>query len=131
VKSYVSIVPVNELLKELKENIFPYWMNKMVDEEHGGFYGKRNGYDELEVNALKAIILNARILWTFSNAARTYNDSQYLQIADRAFHYILNYFIDSTYGGVYWMVDYEGNPIQTKKQVYAQAFAIYALAEYH
>jgi mannobiose 2-epimerase len=76
VKSYVSIVPVNELLKELKENIFPYWMNKMVDEEHGGFYGKRNGYDELEVNALKAIILNARILWTFSNAARTYNDSQ-------------------------------------------------------
>jgi mannobiose 2-epimerase len=28
------------------------------------------------------------------------------------------------------MLDYQGNPISDRKQIYAQAFAIYALAEY-
>src|SRR5690606_37426918 len=35
------------------------------------------------------------------------------------------------HGGVYWMVDYQGKPVQTKKQIYAQAFALYAFAEYY
>lgn len=130
-KPKTSIVPVDELLKELKENIFPYWMNKMVDDEHGGFYGKRNGHDALELNAPKAIILNTRILWTFANAGRTFSDQQYFEIADRAYDYIANYFFDKEFGGVYWMVDHQGNPLQAKKQVYAQAFAVYALAEYY
>lgn len=129
VKSH--LVPVEELLKELKENIFPYWINKMVDPEYGGFYGKRDGHDVLETNATKAIILNTRILWTFSNAARIFGDPTYLQIADRAYHYIIHHFIDKAQGGVYWIVDYQGKPFQTKKQVYAQAFAIYAFAEYY
>ena len=29
------------------------------------------------------------------------------------------------------MVDHKGVPVQTKKQVYAQAFGIYAFAEYY
>ena len=29
------------------------------------------------------------------------------------------------------MVDYAGNPLNTKKQIYAQAFGIYALTEYY
>jgi cellobiose epimerase len=32
---------------------------------------------------------------------------------------------------VYWMVDADGTPRDTRKHVYAQAFAIYALAEHH
>ena len=34
-------------------------------------------------------------------------------------------------GGVFWELDAEGNPINTRKQVYAQAFMIYALSEYY
>ena len=123
-------IPLDELADELKENILPYWMEKMVDHEHGGFYGRRDGYDELDKYADKGIILNTRILWTFSSAARAFDDPAYRKTADRAYHYIKEYFIDAKNGGVYWMVDYKGNPTQTKKQVYAQAFAIYALAEY-
>ncbi len=130
-KTKSQLVPVDELLKELKENIFPYWINKMVDPEYGGFYGKRDGHDVLEKNAPKAIILNTRILWTFSKAARTFNDPTYFQVADRAYHYIIHHFIDKVNGGVFWMVDYQGNPLQSKKQVYAQAFALYAFTEYY
>jgi mannobiose 2-epimerase len=85
----------------------------------------------LDKGAPKGIILNARILWTFSKAARFFKNERYLEIASRAYKYILTYFLDKKNGGVYWMVDHKGNPLHTKKQVYAQAFAIYALTEYH
>jgi len=119
-----------EFRSELLTNILPYWMNRMVDDEYGGFHGRRDGYDHLELKADKGIILNTRILWTFSHAAYMLKDSIYKRVADRAYQYITRYFIDSKFRGVYWMVNFEGSPLVTKKQVYAQAFAIYAFAEY-
>jgi cellobiose epimerase len=124
-----------EASAELTGNILPYWMNTMVDEENGGFYGRRDGYDELIKNAEKGIILNTRILWTFSHAASIVKDQKeiaaYLRIADRAYHYICKYFIDAENGGLYWMVNSEGTPTDTKKQIYAQAFGVYAFSEYY
>jgi len=119
-----------EFRSELLTNILPYWMNRMVDEEYGGFHGRRDGYDHLELKADKGIILNTRILWTFSHAAYLLKDNNYKRVADRAYQYITRYFIDSKFRGVFWMVNFEGSPLITKKQVYAQAFAIYAFAEY-
>lgn len=119
----------SELEKELMENILPYWSTKMVDNVNGGFYGRRDGFDRLEENADKAIILNTRILWTFSRAIKFSEEAR--PIADRAYHYLVEHFVDKEKGGVYWMLDYKGNPVSTKKQIYAQAFAIYALSEYH
>ena len=49
----------------------------------------------------------------------------------RAFEYIKKYFIDYEYSGFYWLLDCKGHPVDTKKQVYAVAFAIYGLSEYH
>jgi len=49
----------------------------------------------------------------------------------RAYHYFITHFTDKEHGGVYWSVDYKGNPSDRKKQVYAQSFAIYALSEYY
>lgn len=123
-----------EALRELTQNILPYWMNKMTDEKHGGFYGRRNGNDELIERSDKAVILNTRILWTFSHAYRILTDSpereHYRAIADRAFKYITENFTDTENGGLYWMVNFQGKPVYTKKQVYAQAFGIYAFTEY-
>ena len=44
--------------------------------------------------------------------------------------YIETYFLDKKYGGVYWETDSDGNVLVNKKQVYAEAFTIYAYAEY-
>jgi mannobiose 2-epimerase len=52
-------------------------------------------------------------------------------IADRAYQYISDHFIDKEQGGVYWLVDYKGKPLDPKKQVYAISFTIYALSEYY
>ena len=120
----------DEFRAELLSNILPYWMNRMVDEEHGGFYGRRDGYDHLDAKADKAIILNTRILWTFSEAAAVIDDRNFKRVADRAYQYIKRNFLDPTFYGVYWMVDFQGNAVATKKQIYGQAFAIYAFTAY-
>lgn len=117
--------------EELTGNILSFWINKMQDEENGGFYGRIDGNDALHADANKGAILNARILWTFSAAYRILKNSEYQKIAQRAFDYIKQYFIDNTYGGVYWELDYKGNPVNTKKQSYVQGFMLYGFSEYH
>lgn len=49
-----------DILANMTGNILPYWMHKMVDEERGGFYGRRDGFDNLVPDAPKGAILNAR-----------------------------------------------------------------------
>ena len=95
-----------------------------------GFYGRIDGHEHLHADAEKGAILNARILWAFSAAYRVLGDKTYLEAASRAKHYIIDYFIDPEYGGVYWSLDCNGKPLDTKKQFYAIGFAIYGMSEY-
>src|SRR5690554_5423696 len=122
---------VSELAQVLKENILPFWMDKMVDDEQGGFIGQIDGLGQRNVQADKSIILNTRILWTFSAVYQQLKEDRYKHMADRAFDYLLENFVDGQYGGVYWMLDAQGQVKDSKKQVYAQAFMIYALSEYY
>ena len=114
----------------LEQNILCFWLNKMIDHEHGGFYGRIDGKGILHPEAEKGAILNARILWSFSAAYRVLGNPEYLEACRRAYSYFIDHFIDKEYGGVYWSVDYLGNPLDTKKQFYAIGFAIYGLTEY-
>jgi mannobiose 2-epimerase len=118
-----------ELETELK-NILDYWMTYTPDHENGGFYGQVNEDNQVNPDAPKGSVLNARILWSFAAAYNLSRDERYLEIADRAYHYIAEHFVDNNHGGVYWSVDAQGNPLNTKKQVYAIAFTIYAFSEY-
>lgn len=120
-----------EFQKELTGNILPYWMNQMTDEDHGGFYGRITGNEVLMPEAEKGAVLNARILWTFSAAYRLLQQENYLATATRAKRYIIDHFYDRNYGGIYWSLDKDGKPLDTKKQIYAIGFAIYGLSEYH
>ncbi|KAI7257695.1 hypothetical protein KC345_g10730 [Hortaea werneckii] len=116
---------------ELKDNILSFWMKHTLDEEHGGFVGEIGNQMNIIEGAGKSLVLNARILWTFANAYRMYGNAEYLTMAERAHTYLLQYFADAEYGGYYWMVDAQGTPSERKKQIYGQAFAIYALSEFH
>ena len=117
--------------KELTENILPYWMEKMQDYDHEGFYGRIDGTDIIHPYANKGAILHARILWTFSAAYRILKNDKYREVAQRAFDYIVKYFIDKEYGGAYWELDYKGNPVNSKKQMYAQGFMLYGFSEFY
>lgn len=120
-----------EMQHELVCGILPFWMDKMVDEVNGGFYGRMTGKDELVCGAEKGAILNARILWTFSAAYRLLKEPGYLEMASRAKDYMIAHFYDHEFGGIYWSLDSQGKPLDTKKQIYALGFAIYGLSEYY
>lgn len=122
---------LKQIEDELNNNIMHFWMSRTLDETNGGFIGEMDYIGTINDKAAKSLVLNARILWTFSAAHRVYPNAGYLQIADRAYAYLQDAFMDRKFGGLYWMVDYAGQPIQDKKQVYGQAFVIYALSEYH
>jgi cellobiose epimerase len=116
--------------RELLGDILPFWLNHAVDHEFGGFRGQIANDLTIDPLAHKGLILNARILWTFAKAYKVYGDEVYLRTAQRAYEYLQRYFWDAEFGGVYWMVDHLGNPVETKKRIYGQAFTVYALAEY-
>ena len=115
----------------LETNILRFWQERMVDYQRGGFYGRIDGYNVLHPDAEKGAVLNARILWTFSAAARVLHNTPYRILAARAYDYLVQRFIDREQGGVYWSLNADGTPLDTKKQTYAIAFAIYGLAEYY
>jgi mannobiose 2-epimerase len=118
-------------LEELTLNILPFWAEKMPDTEHGGFYGRVDGHNRVIDDAPRGAILNARILWSFSAAFIEIRDPLYLEMASRARDYILGHFFDNIHGGTYWSLTANGEPLDTKKQIYSQAFFIYALCWHH
>lgn len=119
-----------ELSKEL-ESILSYWKQYMIDEEEGGFYGSVDNNNIADPEAVKGLVLNSRICWTFSAAYGLTKNKKHLDLATRAFEYISTHFIDRQHGGAFWSVDRKGKMAEGRKQIYGQAFCIYGLTEYY
>jgi len=120
----------SELSSELIR-ILDYWKNNTVDKVFGGFVGEIDFFNTIIPKASKGIILNTRILWSFSAASNHLKTQAYIEICDAAFTYLKTHFKDTTHKGVFWELDFKGQPINKRKQVYAQVFTIYALSEYY
>jgi len=119
-----------EVLAELKYDILEFWMKNVIDYDKGGFYGAVGGDGRPKPDAKKGVILASRILWTYSRAYIKFKDRQYLKTAELMYEYIIKHFVDKKYGGVYWMLNADGNIADPIKKFYGQAFAIYGFAEY-
>lgn len=117
-----------ELQEHLTGTILPFW-RRLQDEQNGGFYGRVDKNLAVDKTAHKGCILNSRILWTFSTAARVLDDSRWLAQARQALAFMKR-FEDEERGGVYWSVTAAGEPLDLTKHTYCQAFAIYGLAAY-
>jgi cellobiose epimerase len=118
-------------LDELDNNILPFWSERVKDESTGGFFGAFHADGTPDADAPRVLILNARLLWTFSSAYRIFGDDSYLQDAWYAYRYFMKYFWDAGHIGAYYSVNPDGTPQKDYKLVYGQAFAIYALSEFY
>ena len=52
----------------------------------------------------------------FSAAYRLLGNEEYLTTATRAKRIIIDRFYDKEFGGIYWSLDYKGNPLDTKNK---------------
>ncbi len=114
----------------LIERLIPFWAG-LRDAEHGGFYGWMDYELRVDREAVKGCILNSRILWFFSEAARLTGSETARECADHAYRFMTERCFDREHGGLYWSVTYDGRPDDTTKHTYNQAFGIYALSAYH
>lgn len=122
---------IEKIEEELLTNILPFWMAHTIDQKNGGFYGEISNDLVINPHATKGALLNARILWTYAAAYRKYKDPAYLGMAQYAYHSLIHYFWDESHAGLYWEISAEGKPINKRKQIYGQAFGIYALSEFY
>ncbi len=117
--------------KELHENILSFWIKHGQEKNGSGFYGAVDLKGNPISGAAKTSVLNARILWTFAEAAKNFKNEKYGEVADKAFKVVASNFSDKTNGGYYMSIDAKNRPLDTIKHTYAQAFVLYALSKYY
>ena len=114
----------------LTQHLMPWWDTHMVDQGQGGFYGAVDKNNTPLPHAPKFIVLNARLIWTYSACYATTQDPNHKALAQRAFEYVRQYFYDTTHGGFYTWLHPNGTVKESHKFTYGNAFVIYGLAEY-
>ncbi len=136
----------DEFQNHLWGRLIPFW-KKLRDLEYGGYYGWMDFGLKVDREAVKGCILNSRILWFFSNASLCLQregqrsnciagsvpkgEADTLQeYARQAYDFLREKCLDRQRGGVYWSLSYKGEPEDTTKHTYNQAFAVYALSSY-
>jgi len=112
-------------------HILPFWCGPALDHQQGGWMGWLSNDLQPDRTQPKGLIVNSRILWTFSAVHRVKPEALYRQMAGRAFDYVINRFWDGKDGGAFWRLDDAGRVLDDSKKIYGQAFYIYALTEFY
>ncbi|NWJ51594.1 MAG: AGE family epimerase/isomerase [Bacteroidetes bacterium] len=126
-----KILSYQDELKQELDSILTYWINRTIDNTNGGFVGRIDENEDIDHNSSKGLVLNSRLLWTFSAAYNQTKNEIYLHLAYRAYSFITIHFKDVEFGGVYWTVDADGKPLDKRKQIYGLAFCQYGLTEFY
>lgn len=119
---------------ELRGDILPFWERHVFDSK-GWMVGTVT--DDLRIldDVPRHSVIVARILWTFAAAARAETDpdlkARWLAVGEKARRVLVKRCWDTEHGGVYWNLAPDKKPLEDRKQVYAQGFALYGLAEWH
>lgn len=121
---------VEEMKAHLLNDVIPFWKG-LRDDEFGGYYGYLDYDLKLDKKAVKGCILNSRITWFFSNAYTLLKDESLLEQARHGFAFMKEHCMDKENGGIFWSMKYNGEPEDTTKHTYNQAFSIYALSSYY
>jgi mannobiose 2-epimerase len=116
---------------ELRENLLPFWRQRSEDHERGGFIAEMANDGAVRADAPSGLILNSRLLWTFSALYRQFAEPRDLELARRACATLESTFRDREHGGYLWRIAPDGRPLERTKKIYGQAFCIYALSEHH
>ncbi|WP_236973523.1 AGE family epimerase/isomerase [Membranihabitans maritimus] len=120
-----------EIENHLYDELLPFWTDRIIDKENGGYntHFDENGEDTGEDE--KSLIAQTRCLYTLSSALRSgYDKGNIDQLVRHGIDFMVSKMWDEQEGGFYWMVNRKGKVVNNKKIIYGHSFAIYALTEY-
>jgi cellobiose epimerase len=119
-------------LAELAERTLSFWLEHGPDTEFGGFHGTLNRQGNPIAPDDKGLIQQARHLWMLSTwCDRRQETASVRALAQQTYAFFRASFVDTTDGGFVFKVSRDGSRVvDPKKQLFAESYAIYALATY-
>jgi mannobiose 2-epimerase len=123
-----------ELKTQLIQKILPYWYDSGIDRKHGGYVLSDDAARKAPPATEKQLVTQTRMIWGFSQAhIKGLSDAKrnYLKAAEQGYQFLQEHFLDRENGGYYWTTDLAGKPLDQRKLVYGESFAIYGLVEYY
>jgi len=113
----------------LLENCIPFWLKNGLDHKHGGLWTSLDRKGAL-YNTDKSVWFQGRAIWMFS---RLYNTVEKREEWLSAAHLIHKFLMDHCFDQdrrMYFTVTGDGKPLQKRRYLFSETFAIIALAEY-
>lgn len=129
--SAIDILGLQEAcVRELTEEVLPFWITHGFDETHGGMYTALAEDGEL-LDSDKSIWFQGRAAWTFATAYRTVKqDPTYLAIARSCVAFLKAHAADSD-GRFFFRVTQAGEPvIKRSRYVFSELFGVAGMAAY-
>lgn len=115
--------------KELKTNILPFWLQHGLDTVNGGVYTCIDR-DGTLMDSTKSVWFQGRFGYVCALAYNSVEkNATWLAASKSCIDFIRQHCID-TDGHLFFAVTAEGNPIQKRRYVFSECFAIMAMAEY-
>lgn len=113
------------------EEILPRWLEAAATPT--GFFAPRLDRTWLPADEQRATLVSqGRLLHNFAQGWRLTDDSRYLDAVQRGGEFMARAFRDREMGGWFWSVDPDGRPLETHKDAYGHAFALFGFAHaYH
>jgi len=106
-----------------------FWSKHAPDEEYGGIFTCLDEKGEI-YNTDKSVWFQGRALWMYSRLYNTYEKrEEWLDVAKNIYRFLDNNCADES-GKMYFTVTREGKPLQKRRYVFSETFAIIGLAEY-
>lgn len=118
-----------QYLYDLTADIMPFWMRYGVDKENGGIYTCLDRTGAL-MDTTKSVWFQGRFAFVASHAYRCVEQNEDWLSAARATIDFMERCCFDTDGHMFFTVTAEGAPVQKRRYVFSECFAIMAMAEY-
>ncbi|WP_270089932.1 AGE family epimerase/isomerase [Sphingobacterium sp. SYP-B4668] len=113
---------------ELLENVLPFWLEKSLDREHGGYFTCLDREGKV-FDTDKFIWLQAREVYMFSSLYNKIEKNQaWLDAADHGAAFLLERGHDGNFNW-YFSLDVEGNPLTEPYNIFSYTFATIAFGQ--
>jgi mannose/cellobiose epimerase-like protein (N-acyl-D-glucosamine 2-epimerase family) len=122
----------NKAMVNLRDNLLPFWTRATWDHEHGGFLTRVDRSGKVIDTSEKLFIKQVRMLWSLAAAHRFgVADRGYLELARRAFDYVVQTMWDLDQEGFYFSVTRDGKPLNRRKNTDVHGYGMIGMGEYY
>jgi mannose-6-phosphate isomerase len=109
-------------------NVLALWCRHGLDREHGGYHNRLTHALAPVPEGHKRLLVHARLIYAFSEGAALGAGEWARESALRGYSFLIERFRDPRHGGFYLTTTPDGAPLDARKDLYAHAFVVFALA---